>query len=81
MFPTHDSLRDLEGILEDSRDLGQFLGSRVFVTSKGSRIPPLEVEREWMISSESALGQCHLVGHEGPSFGEISSVREGRGEI
>ena len=36
MLPTHDSLRDLEGILEDSRDLGQFLGSRVFVTSKGS---------------------------------------------
>ena len=33
MLPTHDSLRDLEGILEDSRDLGQFLGSRVFVTS------------------------------------------------
>ena len=41
----------------------------------------LEVEREWMIRSKNALGQCHLVGHEGPGFGAFSAVDEGSREI
>ena len=45
MLGPQDSLRNLEGILEDSHGLGQFLGRRrVFVTSEGSRIPPLEFD-------------------------------------
>ena len=46
---TEHSLRSLEGLLESGHDLPQLLGSHVLVTSKSSSVPPLEVEREWMI--------------------------------
>ena len=55
MLGPQDSLRNLEGILEDSHGLGQFLSRRhVFVTSEGSRIPPLEFERDHIIRPKSA---------------------------
>ena len=73
-----DALRGLEGLLEGGRDLGQLFGRYVFVESKGSRIPPLEVERGLMISSESALGQFDLVAGERPGFSEISRINKTR---
>ena len=73
-----NSLRDFESRFEGGRDLGQLFGRYVFVKSKGPRIAPLEVERDWMLSSKRAPRQFRLIGHEGPGFGIISGVDEGR---
>ena len=63
-----NSLRDFESLFEGGRDLGQLFGRYVSVESKGPRVAPLEVERDWMISSKRAPRQFHLVAHEGPGF-------------
>ena len=78
MLASANSLRDFESLFEGGRDLGQLFGRCVFVKSKGPRIPPLEIEREIMIRSKNALGQCHLVVDEGPGFGEFAGVDERR---
>jgi len=78
MIASEDMLCGLNSLLENGRDLRQLLGRYVLVTSKRSRVTPLEVEREYMVRSKSALGQCNLVGYKDLGFGEFSSVDEGR---
>ena len=73
-----DSLRCLEGLLEGGRDFDQLISRYAFVKRKSPSVTPLEGEREIMIRSKNALGQCHLVVDEGPGFGEFAGVDERR---
>ena len=73
-----NSLRDFESLFEGGRHRGQLIGRYAFVKSKGPRIAPLEVERDWMIRSKNARRQFHLLAREGPGFGEISGIDERR---
>ena len=72
-----DSLRCLEGLLEGGRDFDQLISRYAFVKRKSPSVTPLEGEREIMIRSKNALGQCHLVVDEGPGFGEFAGVDDG----
>ena len=76
-----NSLRDFESLFEGGRHRGQLIGRYAFVKSKGPRIPQMQLERDWMISSKSAPCQPHLIAQESPGFGEISSVDERCREI